>query len=82
MTLEPVARYFCTTKVRNELLEMGKDLKIKHIMAPLPPTEYGGTFFIEKLCMGKQTFWGKFFWRCFTWGLMIRSCKGRGGGVK
>ena len=29
-------------------------------MSPLPPTKYGETFLIKKLCMGEQTFWGKF----------------------
>ena len=38
---------------------MGKGLKIKHTY-PLPPAKYGGTFFIKKLCMGKQTFLAKF----------------------
>ena len=53
---------------------MGKDLKIKHSVSSPPPT-YRGTFLIKELCMGKQTFLGKFLGGCFTWGLMIRSCK-------
>ena len=65
-----------TTKVRDELLEMGKDLKIKHSVSS-PPAKYWGTFFIKKLCMGEQTFLVNLFLGCFTWGLMIRSCKGR-----
>ena len=28
--------------------------------------------------MGKETFLGKFMRGYFTWGLMIRSCKGKG----
>ena len=41
---------------------MGKDLKIKDlkILSPLPPTNYGGTFFIKKLYIGEQTFLGEF----------------------
>ena len=48
----------------DELLEMGKDLKIKHSVSS-HPTKYGGTFFIKKLCIGEQTFLGKFFWDVF-----------------
>ena len=65
----------CTKKVWDDLLEMGKDLKIKHSVFS-PPTKYGETFFIKKVCMGEKTFLGKFFGGCFTWGLMIRLCKG------
>ena len=74
MTLKTVARSFCLkghrlyTKFKDELSEMGKDLKIKQSM--------GGTYFIKKLCTEEQTFLGKFFGGCFTWGLVIRSCKG------
>ena len=71
----------CTTKVRDELLEMGKDLKVKHSV-PLPPTKYGGTFFIKKLCMGEQTFLGKGLGGCFTWEPMIRSFKVEVNGCK
>ena len=82
MTLKTVAKLFClkghSLFHRDELLEMGNDLKIKHnfFSPPYKLTKYEGTFFIKKLCMGEQTFLGKFFGRCFTWGLMIRSCKG------
>ena len=30
------------------------------MVSPLAPTKYGETFLIKKLCMGEQTFWGKF----------------------
>ena len=30
-------------------------------MSPLPPTKYGGTFFMKKLCMGELTFGGMFY---------------------
>ena len=50
---------FCTTKVRDELLEIGKDMKVMHSVSSLP-TKYGRTFFVKKLCMRKQTFLGKF----------------------
>ena len=56
-------------------LQMGKDMKIKHSVSS-PLTKYGGTFFVKKLCMGEQTFLGKFMGEYFTWGLMVRSCKG------
>ena len=29
-------------------------------MSPLPPTKYGETFLVKNLCMGEQTFFGKF----------------------
>ena len=60
---------------------MGKDLKVKHSV-PLPPTKYGGTFFIKKLCMGEQTFLGKGLAGCFTWEPMIRSFKVEVNGCK
>ena len=52
-------------------LQMGKDMKIKHSVSS-PLTKYGGTFFVKKLCMGEQTFLGKFMGGYFTWGLMVR----------
>ena len=61
----------CTTKIRDELLEMGRDLKIKHSVSS-PRTKYGGTFFRRKLCMGEQTFLGKFFGRYFGTNDQIR----------
>ena len=68
----------CTTKVRDEILEMGKDLKIKHSVSSASlPTKYRENVFIKKLCMGAQNCLGKFLGGCFTWGLMIRSCKGK-----
>ena len=60
-------------------LEIGKDMKIKHMKCPLSlKKKYGGTFFLNKLCMEEQTFLGKFMRGYFTSGLMIRSCKRRG----
>ena len=47
-----------------------KDLKIKHSVSS-PPYKIWETFFMKKLCMGEQTFLGKFFGGCFTWRLMI-----------
>ena len=52
---------FCTTKVGMKLLEMGKDMEIKHSLSSRP-TKYGGTFFVKKLCMVEQTVLGKFMW--------------------
>ena len=66
MTLKTVAKLFClkghSLFHRDELLEMGNDLKIKHnfFSPPNKLTKYEGTFFIKKLCMGEQTFLGKF----------------------
>ena len=34
-------------------------MKVMHSVSSLP-TKYGGTFFVKKLCMRKQTFLGKF----------------------
>ena len=50
-------------------------MKVMHSVSS-PPTKYWGTFFVKRLCIGEQTFLGKFFVVCFTWGLMIWSCKG------
>ena len=58
-----------------KFLEMEKDMKIKDSVSS-PPTKSWGTFLAKKLCMGEQTFLGKFMRGCFTWELMIRSCKG------
>ena len=64
-------------------------MKVRHIIvSPLPlhpshppsPTEYGGTFFVKKLCMREQTVWDKFMGGCFIWGLMIRPCEAEGNG--
>ena len=50
-----------------QFLEMGKDMKIKHIVS-CPLTKHWGTFFVKKLCMEEQTFLGKFMGECFTGG--------------
>ena len=65
----------CTTKVRDELLEMAKDLKIKHSVSS-PPYKVLGNFFHKKALHGGTNVLEKFCGGCFTWGLMIRSCKG------
>ena len=38
-----------------KLLEMGRDMKVKHSVSS-PPAKYGRTFFAKKLSIGKQTF--------------------------
>ena len=46
-----------------KLLEMGKDMKIKHSVSS-PPTKYEGTFFAKKLCMVERfwaNLWGMFY---------------------
>ena len=45
---------------------MGKDLKIKYGVSS-PPTKYGGTFFMKKVCMGEQILGGN-FWEMFYMG--------------
>ena len=55
-----------------KLLEMGKDMKIKHSISS-SATKYGGTLVVKKLCMREQTFLGKFIGGCLTSRLMIRS---------
>ena len=41
-----------------KLLEIGKDMKIKHSISS--PSKVWGIFFLKKICMGGgQTFWGK-----------------------
>ena len=54
MTLKTMARQFCLKghrSFKNELLEMGKDLKIKHSVSS-PSYKVLGNFLIKKLCMG------------------------------
>ena len=69
---------FVPQKLGMKLLEMGKDMKIKHSISIL--LEYKGSFFLEKALHERTNFFRKnfFFGRggCFTWGLMVRSCKG------
>ena len=55
---------------------MEKDLRIKHSVSSVPYKvwEY---FFHRKVLHEKTNFFlVGFFGRCFSWGLMIRSCKG------
>ena len=59
-----------------KLLEMGKDMKIQHSISS-PPTKIGKLFLHKKFCMGEQKFWDKFMKGYCTWGLIIRSYKGR-----
>ena len=66
----------CTTKVRDELLEIGIDLKIKHSVSS-PPYKVWETFFIKKLCMGEQTFLGKIFFEMFYMGTNDQIMQGR-----
>ena len=57
-----------------KLLEMGKDMNIKHSVF-LSPTKYGGTFFAKNFAWGTKRLRANLWGGCFTWGLMIRSCK-------
>ena len=50
-----------------KLLEMVKDMKIKHSISP----QSMGDFFLKKSLHGEQTFLDKFIGGCFTWGLII-----------
>ena len=66
-----ISKRYCERKI----LGMGKGTRIKHSVSS-PLAKYGESFFIKMLCMGEQTFLGKFMGGCFTWGLMIGSSKG------
>ena len=44
-----------------KLLEMEKDMKIKHSASSPPPIRYGGTFSEKELSMGQKTFFGKIY---------------------
>ena len=65
---------FCTTRVRDETFRNGKryEDKIQSLPSPYKVWE---NFFVKKLCIREQTFWGKIMGGCFTQWLMIRSCK-------
>ena len=64
MTLKTVAREFCLkghslphAKVRDELLEMGKDLKIKHSVSS-PAYKIWGNLFHRKALDGGTNYFG------------------------
>ena len=50
-----------------KLLEMGKDIKIKHTVSSRP-TKYGETFFVKKLCIGGTNFFGQIYRGMFYMG--------------
>ena len=78
LTLKTVAwQYFLkgTTKFRDELLEVGKDLKIKHSVSS-PPYEVWGNFFSLKSFASENKLFRQTFAVCFTRGVIIRSFKG------
>ena len=50
-------------------------------MSPLPPTKHGEFFFGKKLCMGEQTFCGKFMGGIFYMGIIDQIMQGQGGRV-
>ena len=64
---------FVPQKLRMKLLEMLKDVNIKHILSF--PKVWENFFPLKRLFMGEQTFLRKFMGDYFTWGLMIKSCK-------
>ena len=65
---------FCTTRVRDETFRNGKRYEDKIQSFP-SPYKVWENFFVKKLCIREQMFWGKFMGGCFTQWLMIRSCK-------
>ena len=73
---------FASQKLEMKLLGMGKDMKIKHGVPPPQHTHththtnYEGVFFIKKNFAWGRLFWANLWGECFTWELMIRSCKG------
>ena len=48
-------------------------------MSPLLATKYRGTFFIKKLCMGEQTFFGQMFLGMFYMETNYQIIQGGGG---
>ena len=44
----------------DKLLELGKDLKVKHSVSS-PPTKYGGTFSLKSFAWGNKLFWVNFW---------------------
>ena len=59
-----------------KLLEMVKDMKIKHSVS-LSPKAWEDFFFLEKLFMGEQTFFGKFMGGLFYMGSDDQIMQGR-----
>ena len=66
----------CTTKVRDELLEIGIDLKIKHSVSS-PPCKVWGNFFHKKALHGGANFFGQFFFEMFYMGTNDQIMQGR-----
>ena len=51
----------------DELLEMGKDLKIKHSVSS-PPYKVWGNLFLKQALHGGTNFFGQIFWGMFYMG--------------
>ena len=68
-------------RIRDELLEMGKDLKIKHSVSS-PHYKVWGNFVHKKALHGGANLFGQILGGCFIWGLMIRSYKGEVNGYQ
>ena len=47
----------CTTKVKDELLEMGKDLKIEQCVSSSPLESMGELFSKKGFAWGNKSFW-------------------------
>ena len=66
MTLKTVARQFCLTGLYHKSWRLTfrnqKRFKDKAQCLLSPPTKYGRTFFVKKLCMGNKLFGGKSKW--------------------
>ena len=67
--------YFVPQKLGTKLLKIGKDMKIKHSVSSPPLQSIGELFSQKSFAWGNKHF-GANLLGCFTWGIMIRSCKG------
>ena len=65
----------CTTKVRDETFRNGESMKIKHSVSSSLYKVWGNVF-RKKALHGRTKVLDKFMGESFTWGLMIRPCKG------
>ena len=66
----------CTRKVRDELLEMGINIKVKHKVFS-PPYKVQENFFHKQALHGGENFFGEIFWEMIYMGTNDQIMRGR-----